>query len=128
MEAQDNPWIGMLKQTRKDIDVDIPQDFHREDTDNFENVEHENPTSLAAITREFDDLCQQVHVGEGKPMGAVHCIECKLQRLAIALCPSAPPELLADVLKQYTDTLCSAQKADKLCKHLDTGYTYLKWK
>ena len=43
--------------TRKDIDVDILQDFHDEDTDNFENVEHENPTSLAAITRELDDLC-----------------------------------------------------------------------
>ena len=43
--------------TRKDIDVDIPQDFHHEDTDDFENVEHENPTSLAAITRELDDLC-----------------------------------------------------------------------
>ena len=43
--------------TRKDIDVDIPQDFHHEDTDDFENIKHENPTSLAAITRELDDLC-----------------------------------------------------------------------
>ena len=42
---------------RKDIDVDIPQDFHHEDTVDFENVEHENPTSLAAITRELDNLC-----------------------------------------------------------------------
>ena len=42
--------------TRKDIDFDIPQDFHHEDTDDFENIEHENLTSLAAITRELDDL------------------------------------------------------------------------
>ena len=35
--------------TRKDIDVDIPQDFHHEDIDNFENVEHENPTSLQLL-------------------------------------------------------------------------------
>ena len=29
---------------RKYIDVDIPQDFHHEDTDDFEKVQHENPT------------------------------------------------------------------------------------
>ena len=43
--------------TRKDIDVDIPQDFHHKDADNFENIEQENPTSLAAITKKLDDLC-----------------------------------------------------------------------
>ena len=42
--------------TRNDIDVDLLQDFHHEDTDDFENVEHENHTSIAAITRELDDL------------------------------------------------------------------------
>ena len=42
--------------TRKDIDIDIPQAFHHENTDDFENVEHEKPTSLAAINREWDDL------------------------------------------------------------------------
>ena len=43
-------------------------------------------------------------------MEALYHIECKLQRLSIALCPSAPPEPLDNVLKQYMDTLCSAQK------------------
>ena len=43
--------------TSKDTDVDIPQQFHHEDTDDFENVEHENHPSLASITRELDDLC-----------------------------------------------------------------------
>ena len=42
---------------RKDIDVDILQDFHHEDTDDFENIEQENHISLATITRELDDLC-----------------------------------------------------------------------
>ena len=46
--------------TRKDTDVDIPQVFHHEDTDNFENVEYENPTRLAAITSKLDDLCQKI--------------------------------------------------------------------
>ena len=42
--------------SRKDTDIKIPQDFHHDDTDDFENVEQENPTRLAAITRELDDL------------------------------------------------------------------------
>ena len=98
------------KMTRKDIVVEIPQDFHHEDTDDFENVKQENPTRLAAITRELDDLHHQVQAGEGQPMEAPYHIEHELQRLSISLCPSAPPEPLEDVLKQYTDTLWSAQK------------------
>ena len=48
--------------------------------------------------------------GEGQPTEALHSIECKLQRLPLAHHPSAPPEPLNDVLQQYTETLCSAQK------------------
>ena len=58
--------------TRKDINVNIPQDFHHEEIDDFENVEHENPTSLAAITRELDDLHHQVQAREGQPAEALH--------------------------------------------------------
>ena len=94
--------------TGKDTNVDIPQDFHHEDTDDFGNIEQENHTSLAAITRELDDLCPWIQAGEGQPMEVLHHIEYELQRLSIALCPSAPPELQDDVLKQYTETLCSA--------------------
>ena len=56
----------------------------------------------------MDDLCHTVQAGEDQPAEALYQIECKLQRLSIALCPSAPPEPLNDILKQYT--LCSAQK------------------
>ena len=96
--------------TEKDTDVDILHNFHHEDTDDFENIEHENHTRLAAITRKLDDLSHRVHIGEGQPMKAQHHIECQLQRLSIALCPSAPLESLDDILKQHMDTLCSAQK------------------
>ena len=113
----------------KDIDVDITHDFHHEDTDDdFENVEHENPTNLAAITRELDDLYHRVQVGEGQPTNALHHIECELQRLSISLRPSALPEPLKDMLRQYTDTSMFCSKADKLHKHFNTGYTYLQWK
>ena len=76
--------------------------------DDFENLEQENHTNLGALTRELDDLRYKVQAGEGQPMEAVHCIE--LQRLSIALCPSAPPEPLNDVLKHYINIPCSAQK------------------
>ena len=94
----------------KDTDVNIPHDYHHEDTNDFENEEQENHTNLVALTRELDDLCHRVQAGEGQPTEALHHIECKMQRLSIALCPSAPPEPLNDILKQYTDTLCSAQR------------------
>ena len=84
----------------KDTGVNIPHDFHHEDTTDFENIEQENHTSLAAITRELDDLHHRVQAGEGQPAEALHHIECKPQRLSIALHPSAPPEPFNDVFKQ----------------------------
>ena len=94
----------------KDTGIDILHDYHHEDTGDFENVVQENHTNLATLTRELDDLHQRVQAGEGQPAEVLYCIECKLQRLSIALHPSAPTEPLDDILKQYMDTLCSAQK------------------
>ena len=37
-------------------------------------------------------------------------LECKLNRLALTLCPSPRPGPLDKVLQQYIDTLCTAQK------------------
>ena len=94
----------------KDTDVNILHDYHHEDTDDFENVEQESHTNLAALTRKLDDLHHRAQAGEGQPAEALHHIEHELQRLSIALCPPAPPEPLDNILKQYTETLCSAQK------------------
>ena len=43
-------------------------------------------------------------------MEAISHLECKLNRLTLTLCPSALPEPLDEVLQQYTETLCTAQK------------------
>ena len=94
----------------KDTDVNILHDYHHEGTSDFENVELENYTKLATLTRELDDLCHRVQAGEGQPTEALYCIEHKLQRLSIAFSPLAPLEPLDDILKQYMDILCSAQK------------------
>ena len=91
-------------------DTDIPNDYHHEGMDNFENAEQENHTNLATLTQQLDDLCNRFQAGEGQPTEVLHCIECELQRLSIALHPSALLEPLDDVLQQYTKTLCSAQK------------------
>ena len=89
--------------------TDIPTD-HLEDIDKFENVEHENHTTLKALSRNLDDLCHRIENADGQPMEAIHCLECELHRLLPTLQPSAPQEPLEEVLQQYAETLCSAQK------------------
>ena len=41
-----------------DTDVEETQDFHPVETEHFQDLEHNNPTRLTAITRGLDDLCQ----------------------------------------------------------------------
>ena len=70
MEAQDNPWnrvtaIPTEGQPVVDTHVELQQDFHPEDTDEFENLEHNNPDRLHATTRKLDDLCQTIQAEEG---------------------------------------------------------------
>ena len=43
-------------------------------------------------------------------METINHPECELHRLSLVLHSSAPPEPLDDVLQQYMETLCSAQK------------------
>ena len=56
-------------------DTEDTEDFHPVDTDHFEDLEHNNPARLTAITRELDDLCQCVEAEEGQPSEALNCIE-----------------------------------------------------
>ena len=109
-EVQDNLWIGMLPLIRKDTDVNIQNNYHYEDASDFEPIGQENHTDLPNLTWELDDLCNRVQAREDQPTGALHHIEQELQRLSIALHPSAPPEPHNDVLQQYMDTLCSVQR------------------
>ena len=46
-----------------------------EDTDQFENLEHNNSNRLHVITRELDDLHQRTQAEEGQPTGSLHHIE-----------------------------------------------------
>ena len=41
-----------------DTDIENTQDFHPVETDHFEDLQHNNPMKLTALTREVDDLHQ----------------------------------------------------------------------
>ena len=41
-----------------DTDIESTQDFHPMDTDHCEDLQHNNPTKLKALTLEVDDLHQ----------------------------------------------------------------------
>ena len=84
----------------KDTEVNIPHDYHHEDTGDFVSVEQENHTNLATLTQELDHLCHRVLAGEGQPTEALLHIVRELQKLPTALHPVAPPEPLGDALQQ----------------------------
>ena len=90
-------------------DVNVPNEY-REDVDNFENVEHEHHAQLRDLTNEIDYLQHKVEANKTQPTEAISHLECKLNRLTLTLHPSALLEPLDEVLQQYTDTLCTAQK------------------
>ena len=53
------------KQPVVDTNVELQQDFHPEDTDQFENLEYNNPNRLHVIGRDKDDLHQTIQAEEG---------------------------------------------------------------
>ena len=110
--------------TSHDQDTDILTEYHHEDMDNFENVEHENHATLKTLTREFNNLQHRVETTKGQPMEAINCLECELHRLSLALCSSTLLEPLDEVLQQYTETFCTTQKqttfANALIQHIPT--------
>ena len=114
MEAQKTPLdrdTDMTRETQTTVDTDVEdtQDFHPVETDHSEDLEHNNPAKLTALTRELDDLCQRVQAVEGQPTESLNLIEHELQRLSISLNPPAPTEPHGEVMRHYTNTLCSAK-------------------
>ena len=101
-----------------DTSIEVLQDFHPEDTNHFEDVEHDNPTQLTAVTRELDHLHKRIQAEEGKLTESLLCIEQKLQQLSISLNLPTNTEPLEEVLKLYMNTLCSTQKQIKFTNSL----------
>ena len=60
-------------------------------------------------------------------MEILNHIEHKLQRLSISLHPPAPNQHLGEVIRHYTNTMCSALKQTNLTNSLATGYICIQW-
>ena len=58
-------------------------------------------------------------------MDAISHLECKLNQLALTLCPPMPAEPIGEVLNKYTDTLCNAQKKTSFVNSLLQDITIL---
>ena len=93
----------------QETDVEI-QDEYQADINDFENIEPDHQAGLRDFTHEIEHLRQTVEANDNDPMDAISHLECKLNRLALTLCLSTPPEPIEEVLHQYTNTLCTAQK------------------
>ena len=50
--------INVTREAHETADTEDMQDFHPIETDHYEDLEHNNPARLTAITRELDDLHQ----------------------------------------------------------------------
>ena len=62
------------------------------------------------MANEIDYLQQKVKANETQPMDTVSHLEHELNRLALTLYMSTLPGPLDEVLQQYSNTLCTAQK------------------
>ena len=115
-----NPLDGDIDVTRETQNTPNTgtEDFNTAETVHFEDLEHNNLIKLTALTRKIDDLHQQVQAGEGQPMETLNCIEHELQKLSITPHPPSPIETLGEVIRHYTNTLCSAEKQTNLTTSL----------
>ena len=64
-----------------------------------ENIDTDHHERLRDLTREIDHLRQEVKASETEPMDTISHLECKCNRLALALYLSTPPEPLKEVLQ-----------------------------
>ena len=70
-------------------------------------------------------LTHKIESNDNDPMDAISHLECKLNQLAITLCPPMPVEPTGEVLNKYTNTLCHAPKKTSLESSLLQDITIL---
>ena len=93
----------------QDIDSDSQDNYQRDDQ---EHIEFDPPVTLQHLICEIEQLRQTVKDKDNDPRDAIIHLEQKLNQLAITLHPSKEPH--GEVLKKYTDTLCTTQKKTSL--------------
>ena len=93
----------------QDINANI-QDEYQADINDLENIEPDHQAGLRDLTHKIVQLWQTIKANDNDPMDARSHLGCKLNKLALTLCPPMPAEPIGEVLNKYTNTLCNAQK------------------
>ena len=86
------------------------QDEYQADINDLENIEPDHQAGLRDLICKIEQLRQTIEANDNYPIDAISHIEWKLNQLALTLCPPTPLEPIEEVLHQYTNTLCNAQK------------------
>ena len=108
----------------QDTNIDI-QDDYQADINDLENIESDHQAGLRDLTHEIEQLQQTVEANNNAPMDTISQLECKLNQLALTLHPPTPSESSEEVLHQYTNTLCNAQKKTSFVNSLLQDITIL---
>ena len=104
---------------------DMDADDYQADINDLKNTEPNHQAGLRDLTLRIEQLQQTIEAHDDDPMDAISHLECKLNQLAITLCPPMPAEPIGEVLNKYTNTLWNAQKKMSLESSLLQDITIL---
>ena len=111
----------------QDTNADIQDDYQAEIND-LENIEPDHQAGLRDLTHEIEQLWLTVKAKDNDPMDAISHVEHKLNQLALTLHLPTPSEPIEEVLHQYTNTLCNAQKKTSFINSFLQDITNSEWK
>ena len=78
-------------------------DNYQAEINDLENIEPNHQAGLKDLPHEIEQLQQTIKANDNDPMDAISHLECKLNHLAITLCPPMPAEPIGEVLNKYTE-------------------------
>ena len=76
---------------------------YQADINDLENTKPNHQAGLRDLTHEIEQLWPTIEANNNDPMDAISHLECKLNQLAITLCPPMPAEPIGEVLNKYTN-------------------------
>ena len=88
------------------------EDPETQDIDNDSQDNFQEDNIIQQLICEMEQLRQTIEDRDNNPRDVIHQLEQKLNQLTLTLQP--PPEHIEEVLDNYTDTLCNAQKKTSL--------------
>ena len=101
------------------------RDEYQADINDLENTEPDHQAGLRDLSHEIEQLWQTIETTDNDPMDAISHLECKHNQLVLTLHLPMPSEPTEEVLHQYTNTLCNAQKKMSFVNSLLQNITIL---